>query len=104
MDTSLTAQIGWIAIFVGFLICGFAMVPLALKFYVYMLKKSGTVALSERVLDTDPLPLRLNRAFVRLLLTRFWLVVIIVWAFFGLGLLIALPAMIMDGFFTPGAL
>lgn len=101
MDDPRTAMFSMIGIFIAFLLVGFAMVPLALKLYVAMLKKSGIAALAERVRDTDPLPLRLNRAMVRLLLQRFWLVVVLVWAFFGLGLVIALPAMIQDGFFTP---
>lgn len=101
MEESTAAQLGMIGIFIAFILVGFAMVPLALKFYVVLLKKSGTAALAERVKDTDPFPLRLNRAMVRLLLQRFWLVVVLIWAFFGLGLLIALPAMIQDGFFTP---
>jgi hypothetical protein len=101
MDDPQVAMWGMIGIFIAFLLFGFAMVPLMLKFYVMLLKKSGVAALAERVQDTDPFPLRINRAMARLLQQRFWLVVVLVWAFYALGLLIALPAMIQDGFFTP---
>lgn len=98
------AQYGIVVTFIVFLLIAFGMIPLTLKFYVYLLKKSGTAALAERVFDTDPWPLRINRAIVRLLLERFWLVVIIIWSIFALGILIALPAMIMDGYFNPEAM
>jgi hypothetical protein len=76
-------SIGKIIIFILFLAFGFSIVPLMIKLFIYL---QGVIGNSELWL-------------VKMLNDNYWTAVGIVWGIFILGFLIALPAMMKDGFF-----
>jgi hypothetical protein len=76
-------SIGKIIIFILFLAFGFSIVPLMIKLFIYL---QGAIGNSELWL-------------VKMLNDNYWTAVGIVLGIFILGFLIALPAMMKDGFF-----
>jgi ABC-type sulfate transport system permease subunit len=74
-----------VAWFVVFLAIAFAAVPLMLRLFVYLHTRIGNG----------------EHWVIRWLDAHHWQIVWGVWAFFALGLLIALPTMVRDGFFNP---
>jgi len=80
-----TGTIVMVIAFIVFTILGFAMFPFMIKVFIALQTKIGNQ----------------NLWLVKFLREHEWQVVIGVWIMLAVGLTLAIPAMIKDGFFTP---
>ena len=84
-------------VFVLFCVLGFSIVPLAIAFVL-----RGNIALWKKFPITgEGIKARARRYIIENEVRAFNTLLALFWIVYALGMLIALPAMIADGFFTP---